>query len=249
MIRSIAAAALLAAAVAAPASAVTFVTNFGGTVGSVASVAVTTGGVTLTATSRKFFILPGNLTNLSQTSAIGQIRRTAPGIGVNGGASSPQMDTNQPGTVAAPLREAILISGSEDFSLRGLKLSFIDNDDTLKIYGVQTDGALIDLGYGTTATVAGTIKGGLNGAAIGLVNSSPNDGTSAFGLAPTSFFTRYLFTSRVGGDAPFLGTLGQGYRIDSITTNVPEPASWMMLIAGFGLVGFAARRRSNAVAA
>ncbi|QMW24264.1 PEPxxWA-CTERM sorting domain-containing protein [Sandaracinobacteroides saxicola] len=30
---------------------------------------------------------------------------------------------------------------------------------------------------------------------------------------------------------------------------VPEPATWAMLIAGFGLVGFAARRRSRAVAA
>ncbi len=30
---------------------------------------------------------------------------------------------------------------------------------------------------------------------------------------------------------------------------VPEPASWALMIAGFGLVGFAARRRSAAVAA
>ncbi len=30
---------------------------------------------------------------------------------------------------------------------------------------------------------------------------------------------------------------------------VPEPASWAMMVAGFGLVGFAARRRSAAVAA
>ena len=30
---------------------------------------------------------------------------------------------------------------------------------------------------------------------------------------------------------------------------IPEPASWVMLIAGFGLVGFAARRRRTAVVA
>jgi hypothetical protein len=30
---------------------------------------------------------------------------------------------------------------------------------------------------------------------------------------------------------------------------VPEPASWMLMIAGFGLVGFAARRRPAAVTA
>jgi hypothetical protein len=33
------------------------------------------------------------------------------------------------------------------------------------------------------------------------------------------------------------------------TPGVPEPSSWMMLIAGFGLVGAAARRRNAAVAA
>jgi len=30
---------------------------------------------------------------------------------------------------------------------------------------------------------------------------------------------------------------------------VPEPASWMLMIAGFGLVGVAARRRPAAVTA
>nr|WP_310476623.1 PEPxxWA-CTERM sorting domain-containing protein [Sandarakinorhabdus sp.] len=31
--------------------------------------------------------------------------------------------------------------------------------------------------------------------------------------------------------------------------SVPEPAAWMMLIAGFGLVGLVARRRKTAVSA
>jgi hypothetical protein len=35
----------------------------------------------------------------------------------------------------------------------------------------------------------------------------------------------------------------------SLTGNVPEPASWALLIAGFGLVGAAARRRKAVVAA
>lgn len=35
----------------------------------------------------------------------------------------------------------------------------------------------------------------------------------------------------------------------SQTANVPEPATWAMLIAGFGLVGFAARRRRTVVSA
>lgn len=33
-----------------------------------------------------------------------------------------------------------------------------------------------------------------------------------------------------------------------VLTVVPEPATWAMLISGFGLVGFASRRRRNAIA-
>ena len=169
---------------------------------------------------------------------------------MDGGASNDQLDTNSPGSIAAPGREAILIAGNKDFSLRGLKLSFIDNDDTLKIYGVTSAGALVDLGYGTTATTAGTIKGGLDGAALGLTYAAGvNSGTATFGLAPTAYFNSYLFTSRIGGELTFLGTKGQGYRIDSLTGAVPEPASWALLITGFGLVGMAARRRRKVVAA
>ncbi|MBS3960497.1 MAG: PEP-CTERM sorting domain-containing protein [Sandarakinorhabdus sp.] len=34
-----------------------------------------------------------------------------------------------------------------------------------------------------------------------------------------------------------------------LVTQVPEPATWAMLIAGFGLVGFAMRRRRTLSAA
>jgi len=43
---------------------------------------------------------------------------------------------------------------------------------------------------------------------------------------------------------------GNDFGIDDITlTAVPEPATWGLMIVGFGLVGFAARRRRTAVAA
>lgn len=35
----------------------------------------------------------------------------------------------------------------------------------------------------------------------------------------------------------------------NLTGGVPEPASWALMIAGFGMVGLAARRRMTAVAA
>lgn len=43
---------------------------------------------------------------------------------------------------------------------------------------------------------------------------------------------------------------GGGFELDNVTIgSVPEASTWVMLVAGFGLVGFAARRRGSAVAA
>ena len=42
---------------------------------------------------------------------------------------------------------------------------------------------------------------------------------------------------------------GGGFELDNLTIgSVPEPGTWAMLITGFGMVGFAARRRRTAVA-
>ncbi len=50
-----------------------------------------------------------------------------------------------------------------------------------------------------------------------------------------------------GGGANFVAY--DNITFGSVTPGVPEPASWAMLIAGFGLVGAAQRRRTSAVAA
>lgn len=252
------ASALFAATVAAPAAAVQTLTfNFGGGTNNTnaASVARTTSGVTLTATATRFNAFPTLLTNLSQTNAAGAtIRVTTPGLGVTGGASTDQMDTNQPGTVGAPLREAILITGSEDFSLKGLQLSFIDNDDTLQIYGVHADGSLVSLGFGGVVipnrVAPNAALSSLAGAATVSFAAGTNSGQADISFNSVSpYFTRFLFTTRERGDVNYLGTLGQGYRLNQIVANVPEPETWALLIIGFGLVGFTARRRKGVVAA
>lgn len=59
--------------------------------------------------------------------------------------------------------------------------------------------------------------------------------------APTGTNYFILTTSNGGGDNLALVSLSPGA--------VPEPASWALIVAGFGLVGAAARRRKGAAAA
>ncbi len=233
-------ASLAASLAAAPAAAVVKVINLdfssSGPAFNTTSASRTNNGVTGVATALRFTVAPGLLASLGQTSAAGQIRQTAPGIGINGGASNDQLDTNQ-----STMREAILLSTSHVMRLAALKLSFIDADDTLAIYGVNADDSLSYLGFD------GEIRTGLAGGGINVTNAGANNGTTSFTFAsPTARFDRFVITTRVGGDISYLGTLGQGFRVDRITGLVPEPGTWAMLVLGFGMVGVAARRRHGA---
>ena len=69
-----------------------------------------------------------------------------------------------------------------------------------------------------------------------------NGGAQFFGAVSGIAFTKVLAiqTNNAG--------VADAFGIDDISFNsgvVPEPATWSMLIAGFGLVGFAARRRRS----
>lgn len=49
-----------------------------------------------------------------------------------------------------------------------------------------------------------------------------------------------------GGDFNYFD---ETFVFDNVATSVPEPASWALMVVGFGMVGFARRRRQIAVAA
>ncbi|GGI79562.1 hypothetical protein GCM10007973_15200 [Polymorphobacter multimanifer] len=240
---------------ATPASAATWAFGTPGSAANVASKSATAAGdgATLTAVARRF--TPAHttaLTNVSQllsTTAGGAaltIRTTVPGIGVTGGGDTVQIDTN-----SASLREAILITtnASQALRLTGLKLSSVDANDTLRIYGVDALGALTSIGF--TTGLPARIAQGLDGAAS-FTSTNANGGTVSltFNNPVLTPYFGYVFTTAVGGDVSFGGDLGQGYRLDALSGyTVPEPATWAMLLTGFGLVGASMRRRQRTVVA
>lgn len=71
------------------------------------------------------------------------------------------------------------------------------------------------------------------------INGSAFNSWNGAGLGS---FDRLVFDANGGG----------GFQLDNVNlsgSTVPEPASWAMMIGGFGLVGAAMRRRSNIVTA
>ena len=65
---------------------------------------------------------------------------------------------------------------------------------------------------------------------------------NAQGVLTGSGITHVVFSSNGGSNGPAITNL----TFSSITSAAPEPAAWMMMIAGFGIAGFALRRRQKA---
>lgn len=99
-------------------------------------------------------------------------------------------------------------------------------------------------------------------------NRTNNGGAHSYTLtingATIGTYTSGFFGFVTNSSAQFLGVAGQSYTVafngiaNGDTTTfidrvslavVPEPATWAMLVAGFGLVGVAIRRRATTVAA
>lgn len=102
-------------------------------------------------------------------------------------------------------------------------------------------------------TANANCQGG-GGGGLGNGLSATQTFTLSFNSAPTSvtfnnFIVRYLSVTgtTLGNSAIGLGTNDGGF--DPGGGAVPEPATWAMLLSGFGLVGLASRRRRSAVVA
>lgn len=132
-------------------------------------------------------------------------------------------------------------------------------DDTLSSVPGPTDGSpwTFTLTSGAHFTLADccipgdsyTLSGDVNGLATFFAGAADIRSTGAYGGnwldARFSKFSAYYgpgtYTFNITGDGIAGVPAGLGLRLD---TSVPEPASWAMLIVGFGLVGASMRRRA-----
>jgi hypothetical protein len=82
------------------------------------------------------------------------------------------------------------------------------------------------------------------------VNGSWQDSVHRFQMLIPQQSSAFTFSIRAGGKG-YQGGNDESWGIDNISlvAQVPEPATWAMLIAGFGMVGVAIRRRRPMVAA
>jgi hypothetical protein len=118
--------------------------------------------------------------------------------------------------------------------------------DTLSILSSRSYGS------GTTITLDVSSDGG--GSWVNVLSSTTGAlGWIDVGTGGTETQVVDLSFGGVSGNAFRFSALGDQINVHTFTLNdggvVPEPASWAMLIAGFGLVGAAARRRRVVAAA
>lgn len=139
------------------------------------------------------------------------------------------------GTFTSPVD---LAPGIYDLSsLSGFTFSFTINGHTYTQSGMTTplSGVAIrisDLGGGVerlffTESGGTGSNGGSNGGALDL-----SDGTNFLSFEPSSFGGNFLYQET-----------GSAGRYLALSSAVPEPSTWAMVIVGFGMVGLAWRRR------
>ncbi len=137
--------------------------------------------------------------------------------------------TDNPPVYSGQEAAALLFGGvAADYAI-----STLGNDPNLINFQAQVDG------WADTTFL-------FNGGATVAQNYSLDTGGGGYDSNPgfQSAYSAYVRDHSGAGDQ---NTRNWAFRDDGVV--VPEPATWAMMIAGFGLVGFAARRRRDVVSA
>lgn len=154
--------------------------------------------------------------------------------------------------VAAPAMAATNFTGSSVTAA----LLYPDTNTTYAGPATATVGTGIEFGQGTFSPAQGSLDIGANTITY-FANVGAGYSVSSFNGFRVDFDRAIVSVSFVDGKAPtgfsfsgnsvFLNVSGQGYGSSDFTTlsitAVPEPATWAMMVGGFGLIGVASRRR------
>jgi len=135
------------------------------------------------------------------------------------------------------------VNGFETVTLNSLTAADSNGVTTLTVLSPMT--FIYDASFGFVAFANSTVTGQLF--AIGVAGLSNYDGISNFGQSAPSDLS-----GPTSGADPYLSNLGNvsidtvrqaRFSASVVTAAVPEPATWAMMLVGFGMIGATARYR------
>ena len=121
------------------------------------------------------------------------------------------------------------------------------------IDSIFTKNVLTTLAGAKSKTNINIIHGSNNVVAQNSIGNKPgtNSVSSSSVLASTSNFTTYSTTQQSAdpfGQSAVKGQIAESQPLDgTVVAGIPEPSAWLLMIAGFGFVGGAMRRRSRPI--
>ena len=182
-------------------------------------------------------------------------------LGNVGGGSAPQV-IDYLSTSPGAFGEAVLANGVFSISADtvGTKMAYFSSDtanpDSLSQFVNLTAGQLYNIGFDYYAPQNGI--GNDNNAILSFALGGNPVGTSVTaggfgpGQTPAQTWINFNTSFVAAGSGMFefqfrgLGSTAADFAIDRVYVQaVPEPATWMMMLFGFGLLGHAMRRRTK----
>lgn len=165
--------------------------------------------------------------------------------------SNPGFETGDfTGWTASTVSGTLVTSGAPLSGLYDARLRTTDNVTRTLSQVLPTVYGAYRLSYFMRNT--GTLAG--QDASIDALTVTSGGTVTVFGNRPAFVYQQFSQTFLATGPTTisftYLHPSPGSFQLDDVSvTSVPEPTTWAMLVAGFALVGFSARRRKSAVAA